>query len=145
MRTNSSGRMVSRPVAKVRSSKFGQFLMKWWHACVIRSSRMFGNIAYLRLSAFEMGARQLAPKISNVFRLGSRTRQSTNFFIKSSGACEKYSSNGKGPAELMLVSYSQPQEKELYGLDVGSDCPGSRTDRRIQRTNFEPEPPLPVL
>lgn len=56
---------------------------------------MLGNIAYLRLSAFEIGARELTLKISSVFKLGNRTRQSINLVIKSSGAIEKGSSTEK--------------------------------------------------
>jgi len=126
-----SGEYGPKPSVKVRISKFGQSLMKRWHSCVIRSSRILGNLAHFCSRAFEIWALELTLKISNVSRLGSWTRQSTNLVIKSSGADKKHNLTEK----VLQSAAREPRSIGRSGnVRTGRrrQSPGSRPNRRTE-------------
>ena len=93
------------PLLKVRLSRFGQFLMKSGYTRSTTISRIFGNLALLRLSLIVTGPLRLTLRSSNVLRFGNRIRVWTKFFIRPFGAPLKYRSTERTLWLHVPVSY----------------------------------------
>lgn len=78
-------------------------------------------MAHLHLCASEMGALELASKISHVFRFGSQTRWSSNLAIESSGLGGNKIKQ-KWSYRVTACELRSMWEGELDVLDAGGDC-----------------------